>query len=111
MGLIATERVVVRTRVTELDDLGEPVSTHEEETPVDAVVCPGATDDMDATHPSGITVAYTVHLPKGWDRPLRGATVAIRGEDYEVVGDPVPYTAENVPGRFSLPVEVTRSDG
>ena len=97
MRLIATERVVVRTRQVVRDDLGEPVGSTVTETPADAVVCPGATADMDATRPDGVTVAYTVHLPKGWA--------------FRVVGDPRAYTGENVPGDFSLPVEVTRADG
>ncbi len=111
MRLIATERVVVRTRSVVRDDLGEPVGSTVTETPADAVVCPGATADMDATRPDGVTVAYTVHLTKGWAAPLRGAEVVVRGEAFRVVGDPRAYTGENVPGDFSLPVEVTRADG
>ena len=111
LGLVATERVVIRTREPAYDDLREPIGETVTETPVDAVVCPGATSDLDATRPDGVTVSYTVHLPKGWAVPLRGAEAVVRGETFRVVGDPMPYAPANVPGAYSTPVEVTRADG
>ena len=42
---------------------------------------------------------------------MRGLRVDVRGEAYVVVGDPKPYTPENVPGRWWYPVEVVRCDG
>ena len=105
-SLIPGEAVtVVRPNVTR-DDLGEP--TREE---VRCVVCPGATADMDATRPEGVTVAYTLHFPKTYAASLRCCSVEVRGETYDVVGDPQRMTDAATPGPWDMPVEVTRADG
>lgn len=111
MNLIEPERVVFVFETEELDDLGEYAGGATEEVACDAVVAPGSTSDLDASRPAGYTVAYTLHLPKTWSRPLRGASVRLRGETYRVVGEPMPYTAANTPGDYYLPVEVGRADG
>lgn len=111
MSLFATETVTVVSTAEVLDDLGERVSTSETETAVDVLVQPGATADLDATRPEGVTVAYTLHFPKTWTAPLRGCSCIVRGERFAVVGGPKPYTAANTPGAWNMAVEVTRTDG
>lgn len=111
LSLIPTERVAVLRPTVERDDLGEPVfgeSTREE---VRCVVCPGATADMDATRPEGVTVSYTLHFPKTYAKGLRGCSVEVRGTRYDVVGDPQRTTEAATPGPWNLAVEVTRADG
>lgn len=111
LSLIPTEAVTVLRPTVERDDLGEPVETGTSREGVDCVVCPGATADMDATRPEGVTVAYTLHFPKTYAGGLRGCSVEVRGTRYDVVGDPQRTTAAATPGPFNLAVEVTRADG
>ncbi len=111
MRLIKTERVTVVTAAEEFDDLGQPTGAAESREEVDCIVSPGATADLDATRPNGVTVAFTAHFPKGWQGSLRGACVELRGRRYRVVGDPQPYTAANTPGGFNMPAELEAVDG
>lgn len=83
------------------------------ETVDDVLVAPGPrTDIPDVERPAGTIVAYTLHFPKTFTGVLRGARVTVRGEPgFEVIGDPRPYTGENTPTRWHMPVEVKRADG
>lgn len=111
LSLIPTEPVVVVRPTVERDDLGEPVEAGASREEVRCVVCPRATSDMDATRPEGVAVAYTLHFPKTYAGSLRGCSVEVRGEAYDVVGDPQRTTEAATPGPFDMAVEVTRSDG
>lgn len=111
LSLIPTEAVTVVRPAAERDDLGEPTLGEPTREAVRCVVCPGATSDMDATRPEGVTVSYTLHFPKTYAGSLRGCSVEVRGEAYDVVGDPQRTTEEATPGPFNLAVEVTRADG
>lgn len=111
LSLIPTEPVTVLRPTVERDDLGELVFDEPTREEVRCVVCPGATSDMDATRPEGVTVAYTLHFPKTYAGSLRGCSVEVRGETYDVVGDPQRTTEAATPGPFNLTVEVTRADG
>lgn len=111
--MIGGETVTVLTREqVGRDGMNAPVwSTGE--LPVDGVlVAPGGTSDIDgSTRPSALSVTLTLHFPKGFSMSMRGLQVRVRGEVYSVVGDPKPYTPDNVPGRWWYPVEVVRHDG
>lgn len=111
LSLIPTEAVTVLRPTVERDDLGEPVFGEPTRKDVDCVVCPGATADMEAMRPEGVTVAYTLHFPKTYAGGLRGCSVEVRGTRYDVVGDPQRTTDAATPGPFNLTVEVTRADG
>ena len=112
LSLIRGEPVTVVRPSVAHDGLGEPVYGEPARTPVpDVLVAPGATSDMDATRPNGVTVSFTPGFPKTFQEPLRGCAVEVRGVEYAVVGDPQPLTPENVPGPYNYTVEVTRSDG
>ncbi len=110
LSLIPTEPVAVIRPTVERDDLGEPVFGEPVREDVRCVVCPGATSDMDATRPEGVTVSYTLHFPKTYAGELRGCSVEVRGERYDVVGDPQRTTDTATPGPFDM-AEVTRADG
>lgn len=111
LSLVPTEAVtVVRPTVTR-DDLGEIAEGEPVREDVHCVVCPGATSDMDATRPEGVTVSYTLHFPKTYTGDLRGCSVEVRGERYDVVGDPQRTTGAATPGPFDMAAEVTRADG
>ena len=111
LSLIPTETVTVLRPSVERDDLGEITEGEPTSVAVRCVVCPGATSDMDATRPEGVTVAYTLHFPKTYAGSLRGCSVEVRGETYDVVGDPQRTTDAATPGPFDMAVEVTRADG
>lgn len=112
LGLIAGETVTVRTPTVGYDEHMEEVVTWDEVTVQNVVVTPGATSDvLDSTRPDGTRVAFTLGFPKSFTAPLRGCRVLVRGIECAVIGDPQPYTAENVPGAWNYTAEVERVDG
>jgi len=112
MSLIRGEEVAVVRPVVVVDELGEPAGAGEAlESVPDVVVAPGATEDLDASRPEGVSVAYTLCFPKDYQGDLKGCSVEVRGERFRVVGDPQRYTPENTPGKWNLTVEVERVDG
>lgn len=102
---------VIRPNVTN-DDLGEPIYWEPLRVDVSGVlVTPGSTADLDVTRPNGVTVSFSLGFPKTFKEQLRGCSVVVRGREYHVIGDPQPYTPENIPGPYNYTVEVTRTDG
>lgn len=94
------------------DPFGAPVEGGSVEEAVDGVLLtPGATADLDASRPEGVRVAYTVHFPKGYGKPLRGCSVVIGGKPYRIIGDPKPYMDEGTPGPWDMAAEVEAVDG
>lgn len=110
-SLIPDEAVTVIRPTVERDDLGEPIEAGASREEVRCVVCPGATSDMDATRPEGVTVSYTLHFPKTYKGDLRGCSVEVRGEAFDVVGDPMRTAEAATPGPWNMAVEVARADG
>ena len=109
--LFTVKKVVGEVRIEKPDgttDLVRPDYSY----PYDSVlVVPATLDERDYLRPDGISVTYTLHFPRGYSQSLRGAYVTVRGDEYRVVGDPAPYTEENVRGPWTMPVSVGRSDG
>lgn len=110
-----TEVTVLRPGEPTLDRFGNEVPGElPRETVDDVLVVPGATEDMEASRPEGVTVAFTLHFPKGYDRPLEGCSVELPAPwegTYRVVGDPRPYMDDNTPTRWHMPVMVEQSHG
>lgn len=111
LDVFQTEQVTVVRDNISYDDLGEPIYGDQEREQVDVLVQPGTTTDLDATRPNGVEVVFTLHFPKSYTKSLQACRIEVRGDTYEVVGDPQPYTATNTPGAWNLPVEVKRVDG
>ena len=112
MNLIQGETVTVIRAHEVLDELGEPMEAEDAaEAVANVVVAPGATADLDASRPEGVTVAYTLGFPKTYTGELKGCAVEVRGKRYRVIGGPQRYTEANTPGPWNLTVEVTRTDG
>lgn len=111
MEFLSTEPVVVITRETQKDDLGEVVSTTETEYKTDALVCPKSTQDISAERFNGDKVVFNVHFKKGWDIPLAGALIEVRGQRYRVDGNPQELTLKNCPTPFYLCAQVVSCDG
>jgi hypothetical protein len=89
---------------------GEPVP----EVVENVLVVPGATADMEASRPAGVTVALTLHFPKAYAASLRGCSVELAAPwagTYRVIGDPQPYMDDNTPTPWNRPVEVEVAHG
>lgn len=114
LGLIRGETVTVLrpTETGDADPFGAPVAGEPGRERVSGVlVTPGSTSDLDASRPEGVSVAYTVHLPKEYGKCLRGCSIEICGKPYRVIGDPKPYMEVGTPGPWNLAVEVEAVDG
>ena len=111
MEFFNTEPIVVITRETQKDDLGEVISTSETEYKTDALVCPVSTQDISAERPNGDKVIFNVHFKKDWNISLAGAYIEIRGERYRVNGNPQKLTDDNCPTPFNLSAQVVKCDG
>ena len=83
----------------------------------DVLIDAPTTDDMEAARAEGVTLAYTLHFPKGFTASLRGCTVMLPepwdndGRGYRVKGDPRPYMDANTPTRWNRQVEVEAAHG
>lgn len=111
MGIKPEQVVVIRPVETGRDSMNAPIYEWAEEPPVAVVVAPGATADLGASRPEGVTVSFTLHFPKSYAESLRGCRVRVRGGEYRVIGDPWPYTPENTPGAYNRPAEVEAVHG
>ena len=111
VSLIPDEEVAVIRESSKLDDLGEPTGSEASRESVRCVVCPGATSDLGVDRPNGVQVAYTLHFPKTYRGNLRGCSVEVRGEVFDVVGDPMRTAEAATPGPWNMAVEVARADG
>lgn len=99
---------------TGADRFGNAIHTYTTETVTNVLVSPGATSDLAASRPEGVTVAYTLHFPKTFTASLCGSIVELPAPwagKYRVVGDPRPYIDANTPTNWHTPVEVEMADG
>lgn len=113
MQLISGFAVEVLRRSTDtVDAHGNDVPGEWVSEPVANVIPqPGATSDLDASRPNGVTVSMTFHFPKTYSASLRGCLVRYGGREYPVIGDPQPYLDANCPGEWNRPVECGVCDG
>lgn len=111
--MIRGETVVVKRRVRVGTGPGNTPLYEDEETPVeDVLVAPGPRTDVDGPiRPDGVEVTFNLHFPKTFTGSLRGAEIVVRGDSFDVIGDPRPYTLANTPTRWNMPVEVTNVQG
>lgn len=99
---------------TETDRFGNPIVTFADETVNDVLVSPGATQDLEASRPDGVKVAYTLHFPKTFTGALEGCEITLPDPwagRYRVVGAPGRYIDANTPTRWNMPVEVEAAHG
>lgn len=76
------------------------------------LVSPAGTADLEpGMRADGDSVSLTLHFPKTFTGSLRSARLAVRGVMYAVIGDPQPYTDQNVPGAWNRPVMVRLVEG
>lgn len=106
--------VVIRRVEVGRDPANEPIYETTRTRVDDVLVAPGPRNDIDGINrDDGVDVVYNLHFPKTYAEDLRGCYVEVRGEEpaFRVRGSPRPYTAENTPTRWHMPVEVERTDG
>lgn len=72
---------------------------------------PGATSDLEASRPNGVTVSMTFHFPKTYTSSLRGCMIRYGGRKFSVIGDPQPYVEASCPGEWNRAVECGVCDG
>lgn len=98
------------------DRFGNVTTTYERTTVTDVLVSPGATADLEASRPEGVTVAFTLHFPKTFTETLEGCEIELpspwnSGNPYKVIGAPAPYIDENTPTRWHMQAEVESAHG
>lgn len=117
MGFSTVTATVLRPGGPTFNRLGMPVSgVPVEEVVPGVLVTPGATADMDASRPDGVTVACTLHLPKAYTSSVEGCRVMLpepwhEEDGYRVVGRPLAYMPGNTPGRWNRAVELEVAHG
>lgn len=78
------------------------------------LISPGATTELEASRPEGVTVSYTLHFPKSFNGSLEGCLIELPYPYegiYRVIGNPKPYQAENTPTLWHMPCEVSAANG
>lgn len=113
--MISGTTVTVRTPTYgAADRFGNPAKTWTTATVDNVLVSPGATVDLEAARPEGVTVAYTLHFPKTFTASLEGCEIILPAPwtgTYSVVGSPTPYMDANCPTPWHMPVEVSAAHG
>ena len=97
-----------------VDRFGNVIETWTQATVDDVLIAPGATSDLEASRPEGVTVAYSLHFPKTFTASLEGCKVELLAPYsgvYRVIGSPGQYMDENTPTRWHMPVEVEVAHG
>lgn len=97
-----------------VDRFGNPVTAFESSTVENVLVSPGATADLEASRPEGVTVSYTLHFPKTFTGDLEGCVVTLPepwAGDFAVIGSPGRYIDANTPTPWDMPVEVAAAHG
>lgn len=112
--MIQGERVTLFAQVKGSEDsYGVPsIEYRAQRTIENVLVAPSGTADLEpGMRADGDSVSLTLHFPKTFTGSLRSARLAVRGVMYAVIGDPQPYTDQNVPGAWNRPVMVRLVEG
>lgn len=105
---------VLRPVLVGVDRFNNAEYEYETATVDNVLVVPGATEDLAASRPEGVSVAYTLHFPKSFTDDLEGCIVRLPAPysgDYAVIGKPTPYMLANTPTPWHMPVEVAAAHG
>lgn len=98
------------------DPFGAPVpGTPAPEDVADVLVDnPTSTDIESTVRQYGVSCDLTLHFPKDYTGSLRGCSVELPApwsDEFEVMGDPMPYDPALVPTSYGMPVHVRRVSG
>lgn len=75
------------------------------------LVAPASSQDLGPERPDGDATIMTFHFPKTYIGSLKGALIGWRGKQWEVIGDPQPYSKESTPGMWNRPVQARLVEG
>ena len=106
-----TVTVIRPNATTGVDRLNNTIYSEARESVANVLITPGATDDLAASRPEGVSVAYTLHFPKTYTGDLEGCSVELADGIYHVVGKPGRYMDANTPTPWNMPVEVAAAHG
>lgn len=109
-----TVTVSTPTETETKDSFGNVEHTWADSTVDNVLVSPGATSDLEASRPEGVTVAYTLHFPKTFTGSLEGCLVTLPepwAGTYCVIGAPGAYIDANTPTAWHMPVEIEVAHG
>lgn len=113
--MIKGASVVVRSFTqTGVDRFNNPVVEATETVVDNVLIAPGTTEDLEASRPEGVQVAYSLHFPKSFVGSLEGCEVTLPapwGGTYRVIGNPGAYMDANTPTQWHMPVEVEVAHG
>ena len=105
---------VLRPVASSEDTLGNTVSDWVPEYVGNVLFEPSATSDaVDTVRPDGTSLTVTFHFPKDYTASLRGCRIArtMCSRVFSVIGDPMPYMAENTPGAWNRRVQAIEVRG
>ena len=106
---------VLRPNKVGTDRLNNPVyGTPSRDVVENVLIAPSTTEDLEAARQQGVTLAMTLHFPKEYTSSLKGCKVVLPApwsDTFRVVGDPMPYMAENCPTPWNRPVNVEVAHG
>lgn len=113
--MIQGETVTVQLRqFGAVDAYGNPARVYAAPVTVENVLIGRCTPRADETgaHPYAIEDGCVFCFPRDYTGDLRGALITRDGSTYEVDGDPMEYTAANLPPLpWNIKVEAVRRDG
>lgn len=76
------------------------------------LVAPQQSDSLiDSTRPHGWYVKYTLYFPKTWQEPLEGSRIQVRGQWFDVLGDPDCFDLDDCPTSWNRVVNVGVAHG
>lgn len=110
LGLIPTEPVEFSRPHVSYGERGERSVDWEQLGTFRCAVEPVDAGEMDeGLHPNGARRAVRIHIPSALGGSLRGCRATVRGEAYDIEGDPMPLTAS--PIAFDRSAKAVRADG
>jgi hypothetical protein len=96
----------------ELDSMGEPSVMWESEIVSNVLVAPAESERIEQDgRARGTDDIANVYFPKSYTARLKGCKVTLRGEDWDVIGDPQGYMADISPTAWNRRVSVRKVEG
>lgn len=105
--MIFGERIALRDRrLGSVDEFGNNRAEYgSAQTVSNVLVAPSSSQDLGAERPDGDATVLTFHFPKTYIGSLKGCLIGWKGQWWEVIGDPQPYSKDSTPGVWNRPVQ------